>query len=90
MFPFTFSVSKLPDFTQIYVGDLFFLVCESEGEGEVTWFHNNTIVSGSRDRHLKVAVAAHMHSGYYHCERNKVKSEVLSINVLGKLNPPTH
>lgn len=83
-------MSTFPNFKEIYVGDLFFLRCESQGKGEVKWFYNNKIVPEWKDGNLKIPVAARKHSGTYHCERNGSSSSNIAINVLGNLNPPTH
>lgn len=80
-----------PNFEQIYIGDLISLRCPSQGEGEVKWFRNNTVVPEWKDKNLTIPVVARKHSGKYHCEGNGVtSSSSIAIKVQGNLNPPTH
>lgn len=84
-------MSVFPNFKQIYIGDLIFLRCPSQGEGEVTWFRDKKVVPEWKDKTLTIPVVARKHSGTYHCEGKGVTStSSITIEVQGNLNPPTH
>lgn len=73
----------LPNLTQVYLGDLFYLSCDgSTGGGKVKWYFNET-ESAVTDKTWRFAVAAAEHSGSYHCETGGSKSGPLVITVLG-------
>ncbi|XP_054454955.1 uncharacterized protein LOC129091383 isoform X2 [Anoplopoma fimbria] len=73
------QVSISPTLKQIFSGDLFILRCNS-GSG-VKWYFNGTeqVLTGGT---WKIEFASPMHSGFYQCESNGVKSDSFYIEVL--------
>lgn len=84
-----FSVTLSPNLKDFYVGDLFYLICETNGVGEVKFFHNDISQKADGSK-LTVPVATSRDSGTYYCKTDTLRSSSITITVMGKLNPPSH
>ncbi|XP_041830905.1 uncharacterized protein LOC121633091 isoform X2 [Melanotaenia boesemani] len=76
------QVSMLPSLKDIFVGDRFYLHCDSSSSGDtVEWYLNEKSLSQT-NKTLRIAAAGPDDSGSYKCESNGKKSSNLDIIVL--------
>ncbi|XP_058476328.1 uncharacterized protein LOC131448178 [Solea solea] len=74
------TVSMLPKLKEIFIGDLFYLHCDTPSP--VKWYFNDEEQLQQTGNAWKFAVAWPKHSGSYQCEHNGQKSDKFPIDVV--------
>lgn len=78
---FLLSVSIMPRFPHVYVGDDVTLICKG-GSNPTKWFINGT-EQGHQNHVMLLTTVTPNNNGKYECEQNGEKSDPVSLNVLG-------
>nr|XP_043869628.1 uncharacterized protein LOC122759122 [Solea senegalensis] len=74
------TVSMLPTLKEIFIGDLFYLRCDTTSP--VKWYFNDEEQLQQTGNTWKFTVASPKHSGSYQCEHNGRKSDTFPIDVV--------